>query len=264
MAELVFEDGSYRTPPGLKKHWLAAVSPTLAFYPGFFRIVFRCASLAKRGRYGNEDWRSSSVDVLRQLERAGCRLEVTGGERLREAGDACVIVGNHMSMLETMVLPSLVMPFRNATFVVKQSLVEYPVFKHVMRSRNPITVTRDNPRADLKAMIGGGVERLEAGISIIVFPQTSRTGDFDPKNFNSIGSMLARRAGVSLVPLALSTDAWENGKRLKDFGRIVPSRTVRFAFGKPLRIQGKGAEEHQAVVEFITSHLDRWRAADRG
>ena len=148
MADLVFENGTYKTPPDLKRHWLAGVSPTLAFYSGFSLIVFRSASLAKRGVYGYEEWRSSSVDVLRQLERAGCRFEVTGAEHLQEAGDSVVIVGNHMSMLETMILPSLVVPFRKATFVVKHSLIDYPVFKHVMRARNPITVTRDNPRAD--------------------------------------------------------------------------------------------------------------------
>jgi len=262
MADLVFQGGAYETPPGLKRHWLARVSPTLVFYTGFLRILFRSASLAKRDAYDYEDWRSSSADVVRQLERAGCRFEVRGAEHLREAGDASVIVGNHMSMLETMVLPSLVVPFGKATFVVKQSLIDYPVFKHVMRSRNPIPVTRDNPRADLKAVFSGGMERLESGISVVIFPQTSRTRDFDPERFNSIGSMLARRAKVSLVPLALKTDAWENGKRFKYVGRIVPSRTVHFAFGKPLRIQGKGAAEHEAVVEFIRSHLDRWRAAE--
>jgi 1-acyl-sn-glycerol-3-phosphate acyltransferase len=217
--------------------------------------------LAKRGAYGYERWRSSSVDVLRNLERVGCRFEVSGLQHLRDAGGACVIVGNHMSTLETVILPSLIVPAGKATFVVKQSLVDYPVFKHVMRSRNPITVTRDNPRSDLKAVLEGGMKRLEAGVSIVIFPQTSRTRGFDPTQFNSIGSMLARRAKVSLVPLALKTDAWENGKRFKEVGRIVPSRTVHFAFGRPLRVQGKGGREHEVVVEFIRSHLDRWRAA---
>jgi 1-acyl-sn-glycerol-3-phosphate acyltransferase len=40
-----------------------------------------------------------------------------------------------MSTLETFVLPYLIAPHRPMTFVVKKSLVEYPVFKHVMRAR---------------------------------------------------------------------------------------------------------------------------------
>ena len=61
-----------------------------------------------------------------------------------------------------------------------------------------------------------------------------------------------------MIPLALKTDAWGNGALLKDFGKIDPSRTVHFAFGEPLRVQGGGAAEHQRVVEFIRENLVSW------
>jgi len=34
---------------------------------------------------------------------------------------ACVFIGNHMSILETFVLPCLIQPHRDVTFVVKES-----------------------------------------------------------------------------------------------------------------------------------------------
>jgi 1-acyl-sn-glycerol-3-phosphate acyltransferase len=163
-----------------------------------------------------------------------------------------------MSALETFVLPVIIAPIKDATFVVKQSLVEYPVFKHVMRARNPVTVGRSNPRDDLKAVLEGGAERLKAGLSIIIFPQTTRTPVFYPDQFNSIGIKLAKRAGVPAVPFALKTDAWGNGNWLKDFGRIDPAKTVHFAFGKPLRIGDRGSEEHRQIVEFIQAKLKEW------
>lgn len=147
---------------------------------------------------------------------------------------------------------------------MKQSLVEYPVFRHIMRSRDPITVGRSNPRDDLKAVLEGGAEKLKAGSSIIIFPQTTRTPVFDPASFNTIGTKLAKKAGVPVVPFALKTDAWGNGKYLKDYGRIIPSRPVHFAFGKPLIIQDRGAEEHAAIIAFISGKLKEWEAADRG
>jgi 1-acyl-sn-glycerol-3-phosphate acyltransferase len=166
-----------------------------------------------------------------------------------------------MSTLETFVLPVIIAPIRDTTFVVKQSLVEYPVFKYVMRSRNPVTVGRLNPRDDLKAVLEGGAERLRAGMSVIIFPQTTRTPVFDYDQFNTIGIKLAKRAGVPMVPFALKTDAWGNGAHFKDFGKIDPTKTVHFAFGKPLTIKDRGNEEHQQVIDFITGKLKEWVGA---
>jgi len=136
--------------------------------------------------------------------------------------------------------------------------VDYPVFKHIMRARNPITVGRTNPREDLKAVLEGGEERLKRGVSLVIFPQTTRTPVFDPAEFNTIGVKLAKRAGVPVVPIALLTDAWGNGKRLKEFGRIDPSKKAHFAFGEPMTIAGRGDEEHQKIIEFITGKLQEW------
>ncbi len=202
--------------------------------------------------------------MLRALENIGVKFEITGIDHFRELKEPCVFLANHMSTLETFVLPVIIAPIKPVTFVVKQSLVNTPVFRYVMRSRDPVTVGRTNPREDLKAVLDGGSERLHAGISIIIFPQTTRFLDFDPKRFNTIGIKLAKRANVPVVPLALKTDAWGNGRILKDFGKMVPSRKVHFAFGSPLRIKDRGAEEHEKVIEFIAGRIRKWRREDDG
>ena len=136
--------------------------------------------------------------------------------------------------------------------------MDYPVFRHVMRSRDPITVGRTNPRDDLKAVLEGGTERLKAGRSLVIFPQTTRMEKFDPKGFNTIGIKLAKRADVPVVPVALKSGAWGNGKLLKDFGRIDPSKHVHFAFGPPLWIRERGNQEHNEIIAFISGKLKEW------
>lgn len=232
--------------------------PSLNFYRQVVSIIFRASSTAKHSRYGTEEWAKSSHEIFLGLESVGVRIEITGIEHFSTIDGPCVFVSNHMSTLETMVLPAIIAQFRDVTFVVKQSLVDYPVFKYVMRSRDPITVGRTNPRDDLKAVLEGGTERLKAGRSIVIFPQTTRSKVFDPKLFNTIGIKLAKRAGVPIVPIALKTDAWGNGRFLKDFGKIDPSSKVFFAFGKPLTIKDRGDEEHAGVIEFISSKLKEW------
>ncbi len=232
--------------------------PSCSFYPRVFRVVLQASRKAKRGRYDTREWCVSSHAIFRALEHVGVRIEIGGMDNYHGLDGPCVFIGNHMSTLETFLLPVLIAPVKETTFIVKRSLVEYPFFRHVMRSRNPITVGRSNPRDDLKAVLEGGAERLRAGTSIIIFPQTTRTPVFDPEEFNTMGVKLAKRAGVPVVPIALKTDAWGNGRYLKDFGRIDPSKTARFAFGKPLSIKDRGSEEHHQIIDFISSKLREW------
>jgi 1-acyl-sn-glycerol-3-phosphate acyltransferase len=258
-----FENDSYATAPRSLSA-LAKVFPSLVFYPHIISIVVRASRKAKRKQYGTPEWCGSSLETLRALERVGVTVDVSGMNHFKSIDGPCVFIGNHMSTLETFVLPTLIAPVKEATFVVKQSLVDYPVFRYVMRSRDPITVGRSNPRDDLRAVLEGGAEKLKTGVSIIIFPQTTRTAVFDEEQFNSIGIKLAKKAGVPVVPIALKTDAWGNGRLLKDFGKIDPSKKVHFSFGKPLMIQDRGVEEHQEIIRFITGKLKEWDAEDRG
>jgi 1-acyl-sn-glycerol-3-phosphate acyltransferase len=129
-----------------------------------------------------------------------------------------------------------------------------------MRSRNPIVVSRDNPRQDLVTVMEEGARRIAEGTSVILFPQTTRTARFDPSAFNSLGVKLARASGAVVVPVALKTDAWDNGRLFKDFGPIHPERTVHIQFGNPLSVTGNGREQHDATVRFISEHLAAWSA----
>ncbi len=256
------DQDTYQTPPGLRRSLLARLSPwpALAFYPPVFRIVQRASRLARRGLYGNREWVESSLGIVRVMEGVGMRLAVEGLGHVRALAEPAVFVGNHMSTLETFVLPAILQPLRPITFVVKEALLTYPVFGPVMRSRDPIAVGRANPREDLRAVLEGGQERLARGVSLVVFPQTTRSTAFDPAHFNTIGVKLAARAGVPVVPLALKTDAWGNGRLLKDFGRVDPSLQVHFRFGAPLAAEGKGAAAQKATVGFIRAALEEWGA----
>ncbi len=250
MELLHYKNGIYQTHA--KPHSVLAKScPTLAFYWKFLFITLKASAKAKRGDYDSRAWSQSSLDVLRALEEVGVCFEIRGTEHIKKIEEPCVFVANHMSMLETMILPAIVQPLKDVTFVVKQNLLEYPVFKYIMRTRNPITVTRQHPIKDFKTVLEGGEERLRTGRSIIVFPQTTRTASFKPAQFNSIGVKLAKKASVPVIPLGLITHAWGNGKYIKDFGKIAPSRKVFFIFGEPIWIQGRGNSEHASILEFI-------------
>ncbi len=252
-------DGTYHTEPR-QVSWFARLFPGITFYGWLLAIVLRASRRAKRGQYNGQAWSDSSWEVIHALERVGVEFEITGLEHLKQLDSPCLVVGNHMSALETMVLPGIVQPFCEVTFVVKSSLINYPVFKHVMRSRDPIAVDQVDARQDFKTMMKGGVQRLQKGISLIVFPQGQRTPTFLPEEFNTLGVKLAKRAEVPIIPVALLTDAWGIGRVISDVGKIDPLKKVYFAFGEPIQVQGRGLDEQQAVIDFIEQHLEEWKA----
>ena len=259
--ELLCKDDVYQTADR-PVSWFAQIFPTCNFYRKFCWNLYRSSVMARRGKYGDLQWSQTSLEVLEALESVGVRAQVSGLEHIRQLESPCVFVGNHMSMLETTVLPGIIQPIRDVTFVVKQSLLEYPLFRHVVGTRNPIAVSRDNPRDDFKTVMQGGIERIEKGISIVVFPQTTRALTFDPAQFNTIGVKLALRAKVPVIPIALKTDAWGNGKWFKDLGPIDPQKKVHIVFGEPIVIQGRGADQHQQIIDYIEAKLNHWSSGN--
>ena len=260
MEKDLFLKDSYHTEENTPRFFLdrLMLNTRLFFMYKYCSIVLNSRSAAIKGQYDTEAWALSSFKVLKLIEGCGGRFHITGLENLHKCKGPVVFISNHMSTLETMVFPCLIAPFMNVTFVVKDSLVQHPFFGPIMRARNPIVVSRKDSRADLQIVMKKGQELLSDGVSIIVFPQNTRTVEFVPKEFNTLGVKLASKAKVQVVPIAIKTDFWENGKYMKDLGPINRNKPIHMAFGEPLSINGLGKEENKLIIEFISTHLEEW------
>ena len=251
----------YHTPENYKRVlcdrlWLGA---SVYFNMKFLQIIFRNRKLALRNQYDTAQWAKSSYDIFKLLEKCGAKIHIEGFEHLDAVKDEPVVfVSNHMGTLETMVFPGLIAPVKEVTFVVKGSLTENPIFGPIMRARNPIAVSRSDSRQDLLKVITEGQQKLSEGISVIIFPQSTRTTEFIPEKFNSLGVKLAQKANVRVVPIAIKTDCWANGRMIRDLGYLQRNEPVHIKFGEPITIKGAGKEEHQFILDFIKKHLDRW------
>ena len=257
---IYFKEDTYHTDPDTPRLFMDKLvfNTRIVFISKFIGCVFRNSHLAKKGLYDTAAWAESSFYMFKLIEQCGGRFHLTGLENIKKCKGPAIFVSNHMSVLETLVFPCIIAPVKEVTFVVKKSLTNYPVFGAVMRSRNPIVVSRSNSREDLKTVLTKGQEVLSKGISIVIFPQSTRSVEFKPEEFNTLAVKLAGRAGVPVLPVAIKTDFWTNGKYLRDFGAIHRKKPIHMAFGEPMPITGTGKEEHKKIIDFISSHLAEW------
>ncbi len=231
----------------------------LYFTLKYAAVVLSTRKQAIRKEYDTQAWIDSSYDIFRFIEATGGKFHITGMENMISPEGPLLFIGNHMSTLETMILPCIVGPYRETTFVVKDSLVRHPLFKDVMLSRNPVVVGRTDPRKDFETVMTKGAELLAKGVSIIIFPQSTRSLQFKPEEFNSLGVKLAKKAGVKVVPFALKTDFWGNGKFIKEVGPIDAGKPIHFKFGESFMVDGNGKSENQRIIDFIQSSLNEWQ-----
>jgi 1-acyl-sn-glycerol-3-phosphate acyltransferase len=257
-----FDSNTYHTPETEKlsfKEKLLLDSRTY-FTLSYAATVIRTRGEARRKVYDTKAWADSSFEIFRFIEKTGGKFHITGMENITKPAGSVLFISNHMSTLETMIFPCIIAPHKELTFVVKESLVKHPLFGDVMRSRNPIVVGRTDPRKDLEAVMNGGQERLSKGISIVIFPQSTRSLEFKPEEFNSLGVKLAKKAGVEVVPVAIKTDFWGSGKWIKELGPLDHKKPIHIKFGEPMRVNGNGKEENQKIIDFIQSNLEVWNS----
>lgn len=260
--QIIKSQDCYTTPQ--KKPVLAEILPgwpSFVYYTLLINLIARDSLMARIGKYDQERWRQSSFEIVKIIETAGGMLKVSGLSHISENMEPVVYVSNHMSMIDTFIIPSILLSFNKLTFVAKEELLDYPVLGSIMKAIKPITVSRKSPREDLFKVLSEGEEYIKKGYSVVIFPQATRSAYFDPAFFNSLGVKLARRAGVPVIPIALKTDFQGNGKYIKDMGPVDPDKRIYVEFGKPLEVKGSGGETHRIIVEFIVNNLKKWGGA---
>jgi 1-acyl-sn-glycerol-3-phosphate acyltransferase len=139
-----------------------------------------------------------------------------------------VLAANHRSFLDPPILGILMAS--PLAYFARADLWRVPIIAQTLRIMHGIPVDRANP--GLSSM-RGAVERLRQGISVLVFPEGTRTRNGRLGTLRAGPVLFARRADVPLIPVYIyrSERAWPRGAILP---RIGGARVV-VTFGPPLR-----------------------------
>lgn len=136
-----------------------------------------------------------------------------------------LLCSNHQSYFDPVILGLPVN--REVHYVARDTLFRNPWFRKLISYFNALPVKRGS--ADLAAM-KESIRRLKAGHPLLVFPEGTRTRDGSVGPMHGGVILLARRAGVPIVPAAVMGvfDCWN---RHHAFPRVRP---IVVAYGPPL------------------------------
>jgi 1-acyl-sn-glycerol-3-phosphate acyltransferase len=145
-----------------------------------------------------------------------------------------VVLSKHSSQWETFYLQ---LAFRPIATIMKEELLRIPAFGWGLRLLKPIAIDRGNPRESMRQMLDQGELRIKDGLSVLVFPEGTRSQGKQPKYARG-GAALAIRAGVPIVPVAHNASAHWPPHRFCKIPGIIDVHV-----GKPIPVQDSNSRE---------------------
>ncbi len=126
------------------------------------------------------------------------RVHVTGREHVRR-GETYVMVANHLSLVDILVLFRLFVPF---AWVSKQENFRVPFIGWNMRLNGYIPLRRGDKQS-AAVMMDACRRTLRAGTSIMMFPEGTRSRTGELQAFKPGAFALASETGLPVLPIVL-------------------------------------------------------------
>lgn len=187
-------------------------------------------------------------------------IRTTGRSRLLWRGPA-VMVANHASVIDILVLFSLYRPFK---WVSKRSNFNLPVVGWVMWMCDYVPLVRGNKESVAK-MMDHCAAHLEDGSALLLFPEGTRSPDGQLRAFKDGAFIIARQAGCPVIPIAIHGTEHVLPKhgfffdRMKAHVEILePIDSRRFDSMEALRDAA-----HDAIQEALASHPGEQHTGER-
>lgn len=173
-------------------------------------------------------------------------VELHGIEKLR-GSDGQLIIANHPTLIDVVLLIALL---PRSCCVVKDALFKNPLLKGVVRATGYI-----NNNVDPELFLQQCRDTMDAGYSMLVFPEGTRTRPGQPLLFQRGASHIAVRCGADIVPVTITCEPpmLRKGER---WYQIPPRRAhLRVSAGDKLSVRAIVGE--CAVPALATRRLNR-------
>ncbi len=169
----------------------------LTFYPWTLFVLLTALPLSLFGQNVVHNW--GIIWGRSALLLSGLKVKVRGAEHIPR-GRSAIYIANHQSNFDIPILyAGLPLQFR---WMAKKELFDIPLFGRAMRHCGYIPIDRSDRRKAMQSM-NDAAKQIREGASVIVFPEGTRTPDGELKEFKKGGFLIAVKAQVPVVPVAI-------------------------------------------------------------
>ena len=162
---------------------------------------------------------------------AGVRVIVRGLENI-DPKSSYVYASNHQGWFDIFsIMGKLPVQFR---WLAKEELYRIPILGQAMRLIGYIPINRSNHRKAFESLMRAA-ERVREGVSIVIFPEGTRSPDGTLQEFKGGGFVLAIISQRPIVPISLSGSYRILSKKGR---RWINPGTVIMTIGKPIETKG--------------------------
>ena len=129
--------------------------------------------------------------------------------------------------------------------ITKKENLSVPVFGLGFRLLEPIYIERDMKLSSTKKIIREGIKKIEAGLSVLYFPEGTRMPVGEIGRFSRTGIEVAAKTETSIIPIVHnSAECWPPSYLIKP-GKVI------FYLGDPVETSGKNIRQ-------LTTDLQSW------
>lgn len=146
----------------------------------------------------------------------------TEGRGKYKKGETYIIISNHQSILDILLITSLRFKLR---WISKIENFRVPVLNWSMKMAGYIPIDRGNPESRVK-MMEESLKSLNKGIPIMMFPEGTRSKDGSIATFKKGAFEMAIGAGIPLLPVIID-GTW----------KVLPKKGIIFSNGYLLNIK---------------------------
>jgi 1-acyl-sn-glycerol-3-phosphate acyltransferase len=221
--------------------YLAQVSVLLAVTVPLALLTIAIGTLDRQGK---RVYRINQLWTWLILRICGVSLRVRGLENI-DGGQAYIFMANHQSNVDIPVLIQSLTRFQ-LRWIAKKELLRVPLFGWAMWATKHITVDRADPLDAIKSLERAG-ERIAAGISVVVFPEGTRSRDGRLLPFKKGGFLVAAKTGAKIVPVTIVGSA----ALLPAGGWRLRAGTIEVFIDHPIATEGYRAGKLKALLDQV-------------
>jgi 1-acyl-sn-glycerol-3-phosphate acyltransferase len=180
--------------------------------------------------YGKHAYVISRIWTWMILTVAGVSLKVNGLNHI-DPKRQYIFIANHQSNIDIPVLIQSLPGFQ-LRWIAKRELLRIPLFGWAMWAAKHITVNRSN-RAEGMAILKKAQQRMRGGISLVIFPEGTRSMNGRPLPFKRGGLLLALKTQAAIVPVTING----SGKILAKGDWRIRRGIIEVTVGEPISVE---------------------------